>query len=89
MNEFKAFAEKRFDGWVAMVRFAHNGSSHPILDKGGLPMLFTTKHAAELEAHRHMLAYFNGTLLAYDNLNVKDVRREQAEALFTKRQVNG
>ena len=89
MNEFKAFAEKRFNGWVAMVRFAHDGGAHPVLDKGGIPMLFHTKSDAELVAHRRLVAYFNGNLVAYDNVNVRDVRREKAEALFTKKRANG
>jgi|GEM_PF-5641044 len=72
-----------------MVRFAHDGGAHPVLDKGGIPMLFDTKYEAELVAHRHLVAYFNGNLVAYDNVNVRDVRREKAEALFTKQRANG
>lgn len=89
MNEFKAFAEKRFEGWVAMVRFAHNGQANVIKKQGGNPKLFKTREEALDEAVTHLLAYLNGDYQAYDNVNKKDVRRENAEALFTKKQANG
>lgn len=82
MNEFKAYPYKTLNGWLGMVRFAHNGKSNPILGKGGYPKSFKTREAALDALLEHMLGYFNGDYQAYDNLSVKDMKRQAAEALF-------
>lgn len=88
MNEFKAYAEKSIDGWIAKVRFAHNGQANVIKKQGGNPKIFKTREGALEEAMTHLLAYLNGDYQAYDNVDIKDVRRKNAEALFIKKQAN-
>ena len=64
MNGFEAKAEHRRGGWLAMVRFARDAELKPIVGKRGKEILYADELAATKAALAHVLAYFNGHLVA-------------------------
>ena len=87
MNQFNAFAQQRRGGWLAMVRLARDGKAKPLLDKGGVLLVFTDELSATKAALTHVLAYFNGHLVSSGEIaggSIKAARIERANMLFRK-----
>lgn len=87
MNEFSGYAVQRGGQWWAMVRFARDAKPKPIIGAGDKPEGFPDELSATKAALRHVLAYFNGHLVCsreIEGANIKQVRRAQAERIFSK-----
>lgn len=87
MNQFDAFSQRRRGGWWAMLRLARDGEAKPLLDKGGVPVVFPDELSATKAALLHVLQYFNGHLVSSGEIaggSLKAARFERAELLFRK-----
>jgi len=88
MNEFQGFAEPRRGGWFAMLRFASDGQAEPVLGAGGDPILYADELSATKAALAHVLAYFNGHLVASREIaggSIKAANIENAERLLFRK----
>lgn len=63
MNQFDGFAKARRGGWFAMLRLARDAEPKPLLDSGGVPLIFPDELAATKAVLQHTFAYFNGHLV--------------------------
>lgn len=83
MNEFAGFATPRGGGWWAMTRFARDAKPKPIMGEGGSPIIFHDELSATKAALHHVLAYFNGRLVASREISGgNSSARSAAERLF-------
>lgn len=83
MNDFDARAEHRRGGWLAMVRFARDGELKPVLGKRGNPILYRDELTATKAALSHVLAYFNGHLVASREIvSPRAAAIEEAKSFF-------
>lgn len=64
MNCFSAYAVERGGGWWAMVRFARDAKPNPIMADGDRPHTYPDELSATKAALQHVLAYFNGRMVA-------------------------
>lgn len=87
MNEFSGYAVERGGQWWAMVRFARDAKPNPIMDKGEKPMTYPDELSATKAALQHVLAYFNGKLVAsreIEGCSIRQARKAAADRLFRK-----
>ncbi|MBX5238651.1 hypothetical protein [Rhizobium sp. NLR22b] len=89
MNEFAGFATPRGGGWWAMTRFARDAKAKPILGEGGSPLVFQDELSTTKAALHHVLAYFNGHLVASREIagsSIREARRSAADRLFQRKE---
>ena len=82
MNHFAGFTTRVVGGHYAMLRFAENGQTKPVMGPKGTPMLFPTELEAQKAVTDHLLKYFNGSLRR-DGETITSAR-DAAERLFRK-----
>lgn len=63
MNDFDVYAEPTRNGFKAMLRTAGDAEAKPVLNKGGVAMVYPDELTAYKVATEHLLRYVNGHLV--------------------------
>ncbi len=90
MNRYSAYPHRipgGFGFW-AMIRLCRDAHPSPVMDAGDKPKVFQTKGEAAEECLKHIVAFMNGREIRGERFDegasMKQVRRAQAERIFSK-----